>query len=156
MFSQTTEYALRAMVYLAAQEGQARTAQQIAQATKVPPGYMAKVMQGLTRAGLVHSQRGLHGGFTLTRPPAEMTVFDVVQAVDPLQRIRGCPLDVQGHVNLCPLHRRLDHAIGLVEEALKRSTIAELLGEPSAARGIPIPLCPWPEDEAAPRKGAVR
>jgi Rrf2 family protein len=146
MFSQTTEYALRAVVYLAAQQGQARTAQQIAEVTRVPAGYMAKVMQGLTRAGLVHSQRGLHGGFTLTRPPAELTVFDVVQAVDPLQRIRGCPLDIKGHVNLCPLHRRMDHAISLVEDALKRSTIAELLTEPSAARGIPAPRCPGPDD----------
>jgi Rrf2 family transcriptional regulator, nitric oxide-sensitive transcriptional repressor len=146
MFSQTTEYALRAVVYLAAQHGQARTAQQIAEVTRVPAGYMAKVMQGLTRAGLVHSQRGLHGGFTLARPPAELTVFDVIQAVEPLQRIRGCPLDLKGHVNLCPLHRRMDHAIGLVEDALKRSTIAELLSEPSPARGVPIPLCPWPQD----------
>ena len=77
---------------------------------------------------------------------AELTVFDVLQAVDPIRRIRGCPLGLKGHVNLCPLHRRLDHAMGLVEEALKQSTIAELLTEPSQARGIPIPLCPWPEE----------
>jgi Rrf2 family protein len=146
MFSQTAEYALRAVVYLAAEGNEARTAQQIAAATRVRAGYLSKVMQGLSRSGLVHSQRGLHGGFTLTRPPAELTVFDVLQAVDPIRRIRGCPLGLKGHVNLCPLHRRLDQAMAMVEEALKRSTIAELLAEPSQARGIPIPLCPWPED----------
>jgi Rrf2 family nitric oxide-sensitive transcriptional repressor len=146
MFSQTAEYALRAVVYLAAEGGEPRTAQQIAAATRVPTGYLAKVMQSLSRAGLVHSQRGLHGGFTLTRPPRELTVLDVLGAVDPIRRIRGCPLGVKGHVNLCPLHRRLDQAIGMVEDALRRSTIAELLTEPSKARGIPMPLCPWPED----------
>jgi Rrf2 family protein len=144
MFSRTVEYALRAVVYLASEEGGARTAQQVAAAGKVPPGYMAKVLQALSRAGVVHSQRGLHGGFTLTRPAEELTVWDIVQAVDPIQRIRGCPLGLKGHVNLCPLHRRMDQAIALVEKALKESTIAELLLEPSVERGIPIPLCPWP------------
>jgi Rrf2 family protein len=146
MFSQTAEYALRAVVYLAAQGDEPRTAQQIAAATRVPTGYLAKVMQGLSRSGLVHSQRGLHGGFTLTRPPDQLTVLDVLQAVDPIRRIRGCPLGLKGHVNLCPLHRRLDQALALVEEALRGSTIAELLAEPAQARGIPMPLCPVPED----------
>ena len=146
MFSQTTEYALRAVVYLASQGGAAQTTQQIAEATRVPAGYLAKVMQGLSRAGLVYSQRGLHGGFTLTRPADKLTVLDVVQAVDPVRRIRSCPLGIKGHVNLCPLHRRLDQAVALVEDALQRSTIAELLAEPERGRGIPMPLCPWPED----------
>src|SRR5437016_30366 len=126
MFSQTVEYALRAAVYLASQEGP-RTTQQIAEATRVPAGYLAKVMQGLSRGGLVHSQRGLGGGFTLSRPADELTVLDVVQAVDPLRRIRSCPLGIKGHLNLCPLHRRLDQAIRLVEDALRESTLAELL-----------------------------
>ena len=146
MFSQTTEYALRAVVYLASQGGAAQTTQQIAEATRVPAGYLSKVMQGLSRAGLVHSQRGLHGGFTLSRPADALTVLDVVRAVDPLRRIRSCPLGIKGHVNLCPLHRRLDQAVALVEDALQRSTIAELLAEPERGRGIPMPLCPWPED----------
>ncbi len=144
MISQTAEYALRAVVYLAGQGGEARTTQQIAEVTRVPAGYLAKVMQGLSRAGLARSQRGLHGGFTLATAPGKLTVLDVVNAVDPIRRIRSCPLGIKGHLNLCPLHRRLDRAIGMVEEALRSSTIAELLTEPDRARGIPIPLCPWP------------
>ena len=144
MFSRTTEYALRAVVYLASQSGEARTIGQIAEATRVVPDYLSKVMQNLRRAGLVHSQRGLHGGFTLGVPPDELTVYDVVQAVDPIRRIEKCPLGIKDHINLCPLHRRLDEAMDMVERALKASTIAELLVEPARARGIPIPLCPWP------------
>jgi Rrf2 family protein len=147
MFSQTVEYALRAVVYLASQEGAPRTTQEIAQTTQVPTGYLSKVMQGLGRKHLVQSQRGLHGGFTLTRPSHELTVLDVIEAVDPIRRIRSCPLGIKGHINLCPLHRRLDNAMKLVEDALRKSTIAELLAEPERARGIPIPLCSWPEDE---------
>ena len=141
MFSETTEYALRAIVYLAAQEGQPRTVQQIAAATCTKAGYLSKVMQGLSRKGLVSSQRGLGGGFTLAVEADKLTVLDVVQAVEPLKRITKCPLGLKGHVNLCPLHRRLDHAIALVENALRQSTIAELLAEPNAKKGIPIPLC---------------
>jgi Rrf2 family nitric oxide-sensitive transcriptional repressor len=141
MISQTAEYALRAIVYLASQKGEARTVQQIAEATRVPAGYLSKVMQGLSRAGLVHSQRGLHGGFTLNPAPDRLTVFDVVQAVDPIRRITSCPLGLKGHVNLCPLHRRLDGALALVEKALQESTIAELLAEPNPKKGIPVPLC---------------
>ena len=153
MFSKKVEYALRAVVHLASvavqaskedQAPAARTVEQIAEATQVPAGYLSKVMRALSRKGLVHSQRGLHGGFTLARPADELTVLDVVQAVDPVRRIRSCPLGIKGHVNLCPLHRRLDQAIALVEEALKKSTIAELLAEPERGRGIPIPLCSWP------------
>jgi Rrf2 family protein len=141
MFSQTAEYALRAVVYLASQKDEPRTVQQIAEVTRVPAGYLSKVMQGLCRAHLVHSQRGLHGGFTLARPDAELTVLDVIQAVDPIRRINGCPLGLKGHLNLCPLHRRLDNAISMVERTLQESTIAELLVEPNPRRGIPVPLC---------------
>jgi Rrf2 family nitric oxide-sensitive transcriptional repressor len=147
MFSQTAEYALRAVVYLAGQNSEPRTTAQIAEATRVPTGYLSKVMQALGRARLVQSQRGLHGGFTLARPAAELTVLDVIQAVDPIRRIESCPLGIKGHINLCPLHRRLDQAMDLVENALRESTIAELLAEPERARGIPIPLCSWPDEE---------
>jgi Rrf2 family protein len=141
MFSQTAEYALRAVVYLASKGDAPQTVQQIADVTRVPAGYLSKVMQELSRGELVHSQRGLHGGFTLTRPADALTVLDVVQAVDPIRRIRSCPLGIKGHVNLCPLHRRLDQAMALVEKALSDSTIAELLGEPDRRKGIPVPLC---------------
>jgi Rrf2 family nitric oxide-sensitive transcriptional repressor len=146
MFSQTAEYALRAAVYLAAQQGTPRTTQEIAAATKVKIAYLSKVMQALGRKGLVQSQRGLHGGITLARPADELTVLDIIAAVDPIQRIKSCPLGIKGHLNLCPLHRRLDHAMKLVEDALQKSTLAELLAEPERARGIPIPLCSWPEE----------
>lgn len=147
MFSQTAEYALRAVVYLASQQGAARTTQEIAKATKVKIAYLSKVMQGLGRKGLVQSQRGLHGGFTLARPADELTVLDIISAVDPIRRIMNCPLGIAEHINLCPLHRRLDQAMKLVEDALRQSTLAELLAEPDRARGIPIPLCSWPENE---------
>src|SRR5271165_101255 len=108
MLSQTAEYALRAMVALATRSGEARTAQEIARASRVPLDYLSKVLNSLVRAGIVSGQRGRGGGFQIVRPVSEITVLEVVTAVDPLRRIRSCPLGLQAHgENLCPLHRKL-------------------------------------------------
>lgn len=138
MFSNTAEYALRAVVHLAAEPEKACTTGDIAEATKVSPGYLSKVLQSLGRAGLVTAQRGPTGGFTLSRSPKRITVLEVVNAVDPIQRITKCPLDIPSHaVKLCKLHARLDEAIGLVESALGASTIAEMLeSEPERAQHV--------------------
>lgn len=131
MISQTAEYALRAVVWLAANPEQPLTARQIAEATRVPAGYLAKVLQGLSRAGLLHSQRGLGGGFTLARSPGSLTMWEVVQAIDPLKRLKDCPLGLEVHGNtLCPLHRQLDAAIASIEKAFNACKISKLI-EPS-------------------------
>ncbi len=138
MFSQTVEYALRAVVHLAAEAPAARTTDQIAVATRVPKAYLAKVLQGLSRAGVVHSQRGIGGGMTLTKTPDELTILEVVNAVEPLGRIRECPLGLAAHgVRLCPLHRRMDNALATVEAAFAQTTLAEVLAEPTDSP----PLC---------------
>lgn len=138
MISQTVEYALRAIVTIAQNEGQPCTAKRIAEITQVPLPYLSKLMQGLVRGGLVTSQRGLHGGFLLTRDSSELTILDVVNAVEPFKRILTCPLNIQSHgTSLCPLHRRLDNAMAAIEQAFHETTVAEMLG-PS---GLPTPLC---------------
>ncbi len=131
LISQTTEYALRAIVDLAYHHGQSRTTQQIAEGTRVPAGYLAKVLKSLSRHGLIRSQRGLHGGFILERDPGEITVYDVVAAVDPPKRIRECPLGLEAHKHqLCPLHQRLDDALAMVEKSFRDTTIAEVTADP--------------------------
>jgi Rrf2 family protein len=136
MISQTAEYALRAIVYLADQDTP-RTNVQIAATTRVPAGYLAKVMQSLSRARLVRSQRGLNGGFTLAQDPHELSVLTVINAVDPIQRIRECPLGIPSHGRrLCPLHRRLDQAAEMVEKAFGETTVAELLAVPRERRTV--------------------
>ena len=94
-------------------------------------------MQSLAKAGLVTSQRGRGGGFILTRPPGQISVLDVVTAVDPLHRIADCPLGIQAHgTKLCPLHRKLDDAIRMVEEAFASTTIGEILADASPIRPL--------------------
>ncbi len=137
MISQTVEYALRAMVTLAYRAGDAMTVHEIAEVTRVPAPYLSKLMQGMVRSGLLKSRRGLGGGFTLSRPPDAITMWDILQAVDPLKRIHTCPLEIEGHEELCPLHRRVDAALAGVESAFKGTTLAEVIAE----SGSDSPLC---------------
>jgi Rrf2 family nitric oxide-sensitive transcriptional repressor len=150
MFSQTLEYALRVIVHLAGERGPTTTSK-IAKATRVPESYLAKVIQGLRRGGLIVAQRGLHGGSTLARPPEAITLFDVAQAIDPLPRITTCPLGLVSHgTRLCAVHQRLDEAMGHVERVFRTSTIAELLARPTSSK----PLCESPDyvDQAKDEK----
>ena len=130
MFSLTIEYAMRGMLALAAGDGRPMTTRQIADTMKVPRSYLSKVLQSLVRAGLVHSTRGLKGGFVLARPPEELNMMDILNAVSPYKRIETCPLDLEGHSSeLCPLHNRLDQAMAMVQEAFESTSLAEILSE---------------------------
>ncbi len=141
MFSQTVEYALRAVVHLASNAPNGQTTEEIARATKVPQAYLSKVLQNLVQAGIVKSQRGIGGGMSLVKKPADLTILEVVNAVDPIQRIRTCPLDLASHgVRLCPLHKRVDGALAMVEEAFRATTLQEVIDEPSES----FPLCEFP------------
>lgn len=140
MISKTAEYALRAVVAVADNDGQPRLAPQIAELTGVPPAYLSKVLQTLVRARIVASQRGLGGGFSLARPAAGITVLDVIDAVDPIERIERCPLGLAGHEeHLCPLHRRLDEAIVSIRSSFGGTSIAELVAENRPALCQPVP-----------------
>ena len=138
MISRTAEYALRAVVVLGSNPVGLRTTQQIALQTRVPSGYLAKVLQALSRGGLVVSQRGQNGGFVLSRPLEKLTILEVINAVDPLKRIERCPLGLAEHGNrLCPLHRRLDQGIAQLEALFGATTIGQLLAEQRPN----LPLC---------------
>jgi Rrf2 family protein len=138
MFSQTVEYALRAVVWLAQHHQAAPVGNRtIAEVTQIPPSYLSKILHELAEAEILRSRRGAGGGFQLIPSPDELTVLDVINAVDPLQRITGCPLKLKSHCEqLCPMHARLDETLGLVEQALANSTIREVMFDP--ARPLPL------------------
>lgn len=128
MFSSTAEYALRAVMHLASKPERARTAKEIADAGRIPGGYVSKVLQDLTEARILDSRRGPSGGFRLARAPSEITVLEVINAVDPIKRITKCPLNLPDHSKqLCRLHQQLDDAIATVEQTLSGATFADML-----------------------------
>lgn len=123
---------------IAQHDGVPCTSQKISEITQVPAPYLSKLMQGLVRAQVVTSKRGLHGGFVLSQAASKLTILEVVDAVEPFQRIHECPLGLSSHAGtLCPLHRRLDESMAIVEKSFRDTTVAELL----AAPGSVTPLC---------------
>lgn len=141
MISLTVEYALRGVVWMASKPGVSQTAREIAAATQVPAGYLSKILNTLVNAGIITSQRGLGGGFLLARDSQELSVLEVINAVEPIERIHTCPLKLPAHATqLCPLHRQLDAAIATVESAFANCTVASLAAPPGDAAS----LCPAP------------
>jgi Rrf2 family protein len=126
MLPKTAEYALRAVVWLGGTAQQPASAERLAEVTKIPRRYLHKVLQDLARSGLVRSQSGPGGGYSLAKEADEITLLDVINAVAPLERIRRCPLGIAEHRQLCPLHAELDRAYAASEEAFSRVTIAQL------------------------------
>lgn len=139
MISQTSEYALRAAVFLAARpDDKPASAQEIAEATQVPVGYLQKVLRMLSRLGILTAQRGIHGGFALAKVPTAISVLEVLKASDTqIQRIERCPLGIKGHTKLCTLHRMLDAEMARTEQTFATTSLADLLDSEGGVR----PLC---------------
>lgn len=144
MLPKTAEYALRATVWLARSPETARSADHLAEAIQVPRRYLHKVLQDLVKAGLVRSQSGPGGGYSIAADPTVITILDVVNAVGSISRIEACPLGLNSHTTLCPLHRELDNAYASVESAFAGVTIAKLLKSSSQIS----PLCEAGEQKA--------
>jgi Rrf2 family protein len=88
--SARADYAVRAAVELAAAGDEPTKGEAIAQAQDIPPKFLEAILSTLRRAGLVNSRRGADGGYWLAKPAREITVADVVRAVDgPLAGVRG-------------------------------------------------------------------
>lgn len=137
MISNTTEYALRAVVLLASEPDTASSAASLSVVAGVPQHYLGKVLRQLTSAGILQSRRGPGGGFTLARPADQITVLEVVSAVDPIRHVLKCPLGREAHGGrLCPLHRRVEQAITGIEDAFRNTLISELLDTDGC-----LPMC---------------
>jgi len=92
--SAKAEYAVRAAVELAAAAGEEKPvkAERIATAQEIPLNFLENILGDLRHAGVVRSHRGADGGFRLAKPPSEVTIADVIRAVEgPLASVRGGP-----------------------------------------------------------------
>ncbi len=139
MISQTSEYALRAALFLAARKDDSpASALEISEAVRVPVGYLQKILRMLARHEILVAQRGTNGGFSLVKVPTAISVLDVLNASDTkIQRITRCPLGIKGHTSLCTLHRLLDDEMARTEQTFAATTLADLLDGEGGVR----PLC---------------
>jgi Rrf2 family protein len=101
------DYSLRAMMYLAKLEPNQRAAtRQIASEKQIPPSFLAKIISQLSIAGFIHTSRGARGGVMLARPAEEISVLDVVEAIDGPISVNECTISSAGcpFSGNCPLH----------------------------------------------------
>jgi len=146
VFSQTTEYAMRAMAWLALSPDTLVPTLVLAEKTKVPPHYLAKVLQQLAAADLIVGRRGVRGGYKLGRSSRQITLLDVVRSVAEIHRINTCPLGLPNHgSSLCPLHKRVDAAAKAVIETYGSVTLHDLVSDGQMVK----PLCDAPTGGAA-------
>lgn len=128
--SAKADYALRAMVELASAEQLPLKGEQIAKAQDIPLKFLENILLQLKHTGIVHAQRGAHGGYWLGRPPEEITLADIFRAVEgPLVRVHGLrPEDVAYSGTAVPL-RDIWIAVRVsLRTVLESVTLADLQG----------------------------
>ena len=149
MLSSTSDYALRAVLFLARDPaGRTRRADEIAEATAAPRNYLAKTLNALAKAGIVSSARGPLGGFTLACDPAALTIAHVVDCFDEPRPQRRCMLGTApcDPAHPCTAHERWTAIKRERRDALVTTTIADLLTSAG-------PLTPQDATHALPTRG---
>jgi Rrf2 family protein len=144
VLTQTADYALRALVYLAHDhdDGYHQT-RDLARTLNVPSNYLGKVLQLMAHRGIVESQRGMKGGFRLARLPEQIRLYDVLHAIDAVPHDPDCPLLTGGHqMELCTLHRRFAAMTAQYVQFLKETTLRDVLQPNSFPATCPGPANP--------------
>lgn len=130
------DYALRAMLYLAHLETTQRAAtSQIAEEQRIPPSFLAKIISQLSIAGLIHTSRGARGGVSLARQPEEISLLEVVEAIDGPITLNECTTD-NGSCPFgsdCPLRPVWCEAQSELVHRLRNTSFAEFVTEKQAA-----------------------
>lgn len=129
MFSQASEYALRALTELAGcEQGEFVLASHLAETLQVPVHYLAKVLQTLARRGVLKSQRGRQGGFSLAVDSEKITAYDVVHKMDDLHSLESCVMGEStcDDETACPLHILWSDIRDQFVTSLKGATLADL------------------------------
>ncbi|MGE5484061.1 MAG: RrF2 family transcriptional regulator [Ignavibacteriales bacterium] len=132
-----TDYALRALVYLASKPGTVVKAAEVAEQQDVPLEFLQKLFQKCVHAGIIESHRGARGGFSLAKDPRETTVLQVVEAVQGPVTMNRCLLGKDGcpRAGVCPLKRRWVDIEEEVADYMEGVTLQDLADELGGAGG---------------------
>jgi len=135
MLSQTAEYALRTVLYLATtDQAELSNVTDIAERLDIPRNYLSKTLHQLARAGVLTSTRGKHGGFRLTKPASQITLAEVVAPFDGPTGSRICLLGraACSDSDPCPAHGRWKSVSNEVSTFFRETMVSDLLESPVA------------------------
>jgi Rrf2 family protein len=120
--NQATDYGFRAVLYLAMQpEGAVVEAQIIANNQVVPMRFLLKIMPSLIKAGIVRSQRGVGGGYALARQPRDITLLDVLEAIEGPIYLNRCLMDDDLCSKQGPPDCLIHQALGKIQQELGKA-----------------------------------
>lgn len=128
------DYALRAMLFLARLEPTQRAAtSQIADEQHIPPSFLAKIISQLSIAGLIHTSRGARGGVSLARPAGEISILEVVEAIDGPISLNECTHSAEAcpFGETCPLRSLWCDTQAELIERLRNTNFAQFLAQQS-------------------------
>jgi Rrf2 family protein len=124
------DYAVRAVLYLAQQNGAGRApTSQIARDQKIPPSFLAKIVSQLSVAGMVQTSRGARGGVALAREPKDINLLEVIEAIDGPITLNECVSDpsVCAFGDECPVHSVWCEAQEKLVRELSSTSFADLM-----------------------------
>ena len=128
----TTDYALRAVSYLATEQKRSSIAT-ISEAMNIPKSYLPSIMKKLSEVGMVSVQRGVTGGWILAKPAAEITVLDIISVMENTIKLNRCLEEDlycnRGEARTCPLHNHYLVIQRSLENAFRDITLEMLIEE---------------------------
>lgn len=125
-----SEYGILGVMYLAGQPpGTIALVNRISRDQNIPESYLAKIFQDLAKRGLLASHRGAKGGFSLARDPSQITLRDIIEAIEGPIALANCLDGRQGcdRIDSCPLYPVLNEAQTRMLEILERTTMRDLV-----------------------------
>jgi len=143
MFSNSSKYALKAVLYLAVNSSESNKilAKNISEPINVPQAYIAKLLQELSRHNIVSSTRGPNGGFYINAQNRETPLIDIITIIDGENRLNSCLLSVQ-NCNVekpCPLHSFADPFRADLLKNLEKNTIGDMANDVKLGKSF-LPL----------------
>ena len=131
LVTRETDYAVRCVLYLANDKDRFASVTEISKAMHIPKTFLAKILQRLVRNKIVESIRGMKGGFRIAKKPAEISLLDVMEAIQGCAVINVCAVDSKlcNRSSVCAVHPIWVEIRREVEQRLKRETIDKLMQE---------------------------
>ena len=132
IFSRQCEYALQAVMFLARmREGERASIKEVAGKLRIPHHFLAKILQNLTRKGLLDSLKGPTGGFRLAMPAGDITLFHIVEAIDGVEFTRRCVMGLPecSGKHPCAVHAQWGDLRDGIYAMLVRQSIGEMAKE---------------------------
>lgn len=135
--TRAADYAVRAMLHVGSlPEGVVALKDEVAEAQHIPPSFMAKILRQLVKSGLLKSARGVHGGFGLARPAAEINLLDIIEGIEGPIHLTDCAPDPENCAlsHDCPASSVWLEVQRRMTALLRETTLEALLSAPRKNR----------------------